>query len=164
MEFLKWLEETGFSVWVRESPSIWAFPVVLLLHTVGMGLCVGISAGIDIRILGFAPGLKLAPFERFFPIFWFGFAINAITGTMLVMQDATSKLTNPDFYIKLVFIALALISLKMIRNRVFRDPQLDQGPLPANVKLLAALSLFSWLGTITAGRLLAYTGAVSGLG
>ena len=163
MEFLKWLEETGFSVWVRESPSIWAFPVILLLHTVGMALCVGVSAGIDIRILGFAPNLKLAPFERFFPIFWFGFVINAVTGTILVMQDARSKLTNADFYVKLVFIALALINLRKIQNRVFRDPQLDQGPLPANARLLAATSLFYWLGTITAGRLLAYTGAVSGL-
>jgi hypothetical protein len=160
MELFQWLEETSFSIWVRESSSIWAFPVILLLHTVGMALCVGVSAGINIRILGFAPGLKLAPFERFFPVFWFGFAINAITGTILVMQDATVKLTNPDFYVKIVFIILALITLKMIRNRVFGDPNLENGPFPASVKILAAASLFFWLGTITTGRLLAYTGAV----
>lgn len=126
-------------------------------------MCVGVNAGIDIRILGFAPGLKLAPFERFFPIFWFGFVINAITGTVLVIQDASAKLTNVDFYVKLVFIALALINLRQIQNRVFRDPHIDEGPLPANAKVLAALSLFYWLGTITTGRLLAYTGEAVGL-
>ena len=159
-----WLENTGVSTWVRESPSIWAFPAILLFHTIGMALCVGVSAGINLRILGFAPGLRLAPMERFFPILWLGFYVNAITGTILVMQDATSKLRNVDFYVKMVFIALALINLKMIRTRVFRDPQLDRGPLATNVKVLAVASLFFWLGAITAGRLLAYVGPVSGLG
>jgi len=163
MEFLHWLENTGFSIWVRESPSIWAFPVILLVHTIGMALCVGVSAGIDLRILGFAPSLKLAPFERYFPILWLGFTMNAVTGTILVMQDASAKLTNVDFYVKMVFIALALINLKMLRTRVFRDPQIDRGPFPGSVKVLAALSLFFWLGAITAGRLLAYVGSIGGL-
>lgn len=157
------LEQSGLSVWVRESPSIWAFPVILLLHTIGMALCVGVSAGIDLRILGFAPGLRLAPMERFFPILWGGFWVNAVTGTLLVMQDATAKMTNPDFYAKMVFIALALINLKMLRTRVLRDPNVDKGPLSANAKVLAATSLVFWLGAITAGRLLAYVGPVTGL-
>lgn len=163
MEFLHWLESTGFSTWVRESPSIWAFPVILLVHTIGMALCVGVSAGIDLRILGFAPSLRLAPFERYFPILWLGFWMNAVTGTILVIQDASAKLTNVDFYVKMVFIALALINLKMIRSRVFRDPQIDSGQFSSNAKVLAALSLFFWLGAITAGRLLAYVMPISGL-
>jgi len=162
MDFLHWLENTGFSTWVRESPRIWAFPVILLIHTIGMALCVGVSAGIDLRILGFAPGLKLAPFEKYFPILWLGFWMNAITGTILVMQDASNKLTNVDFYIKMVFIALALVNLRMIRKRVFQDPQLDRGPFPSGAKVLAVLSLFFWLGAITAGRLLAYVDPLVG--
>jgi len=164
MEYLKWLEQTGFSTWVRESPSIFAFPTVLLLHTIGMGLCVGISAGLDLRLLGFAPAIKLAPLERYFPILWLGFITNAITGTILVMQDASTKLTNPDFYVKMIFIALALINLQMTRKAVFRDPMVDQRPLATNIRVLAWTSLFFWLGAITAGRLLAYIGPVSGLG
>jgi hypothetical protein len=158
MEFLQWLESTAFSTWVRESPSIFAFPTILLLHTVGMALCVGVSAGIDLRILGFAPDVKVAPLERFFPILWFGFVVNAITGTMLVVQDATSKLRNPDFYVKMVFIVLAVICLRLIKTRVFRDPAIDQGPFSSNVKVLAVVSIVCWLGAITAGRLLAYVG------
>lgn len=164
MEFLKWIENTGVSSFVRESPSPFAFPTILLLHTMGMALCVGVNAGINLRILGFAPGLRLAPLERFIPILWFGFLINAITGTLLVMQDATTKLRNPDFYLKMVFIAIALTILRMIRKRVFRNPMIDAAPLSTNVKVLAALSLIFWLGAITAGRLLAYVGPVSGLG
>jgi len=156
MDFFQWLETTGFSTWVRESPSIFAFPVILLFHTVGMALCVGVSAGINLRILGFAPSLPLSPLQRLFPILWLGFWVNAITGTVLVMQDATNKLRNVDFFVKMVFIALSLVVLRMIKNRVFKDPQLDRVPLASNVKVLAILSLVCWLGAITCGRLLAY--------
>ena len=164
MEFLRWIEQTGISTWVRESPSPWAYAFVLLMHTIGMGLVVGISAGINLRILGFAPGLPLAPMEKFFPIFWAGFWVNAVTGTLLVMQDASTKLTNVDFYVKMVFVALALINLRMIRNRVFRNPGIDNQPFSFNTKMLAISSLFFWLGAIITGRLLAYIGPISGLG
>ena len=162
-EFLHALDQSSFSSWVRESPSILAFPTVLLIHTIGMALCVGVSAAIDLRLLGFAPGLRLAPMRRYFPILWLGFWANAVTGTILVMQDAYSKMHNIDFYVKMVFIALALINLRMIRKRIFEDPQLDNGPLPSSARMLAVLSLIFWLGAITAGRLLAYVGPVGGV-
>src|SRR5437868_4077693 len=153
MDFLHWLEQTGFSTWVRESPSVWAFPTVLLIHTIGMGLVVGVNAGINLRILGIAPKLPLAPMEKYFPILWTGFWMNAITGVVLVAQDASTKLTNADFYVKMVFIALAVINVQMLRKRVFRDPLVDKQPPSTNVKVLAVTSLIFWLGAITAGRL-----------
>jgi hypothetical protein len=155
------IEETGFSTWVRESPSIWAFPVILLIHTLGMGFIVGVSAGIDLRILGMAPALRLAPMEKFLPILWFGFWSNAITGTMLLMADASMKLTNPDFYVKMAFIALSLINLSMIRKHVFRDPLIETGKFSSKARFLAWSSLFCWLVVITSGRLLAYVGSTS---
>ena len=161
MDFFARLEQTGFSTWVRESSSIFAFPSILLLHTIGMGIVVGINAGIDLRILGIAPALPLAPMEKFLPILWVGFWVNAVTGVVLVVVDATTKLSNPDFYVKMVFIALAIINLRMLRNRVFRDPLIDKEPLSTNAKILAVTSLIFWLGAITAGRLMAYVGPVS---
>src|SRR5881628_3657362 len=113
MEFLFRLEQMGFSKWVRESSSIFAFPSILLLHTIGMGIVVGINAGIDLRILGLAPALPLAPMERFFPLLWAGFWVNAVTGTILLAADATTKMTNPNCYVKMVFIALAVINLRI---------------------------------------------------
>ena len=38
MDFLIRLEESGFGTWVRESPSLWAYPTVLFLHTLGLAL------------------------------------------------------------------------------------------------------------------------------
>ena len=36
--FLIWLETSALSVWVRESPSVFAFPTILSFHTLGMGI------------------------------------------------------------------------------------------------------------------------------
>ena len=161
MEFLHMIEGTAFSTWVRESPSIWAFPVILLIHTLGMGIIVGVSAGIDLRILGMAPALRLAPMEKFLPILWFGFWSNAVTGAMLLTADVSVKLTNPDFYVKMAFIALSLVNLSMMKKYVFRDPLIETGKFSSKARFLAWSSLFCWLVVITSGRLLAYVGISS---
>ena len=53
--------------------------------------------------------------------------------------------------------------IAIMRKKVFRDPNLDNGPVPDSIKHLAWLSLICWIGAITAGRLLAYLGPVSGV-
>ncbi len=163
MEVLSHLEQAAFFAWVRESRSLLAYPGILLLHTLGMAVVVGLIAGIDLRILGFAPALPLAPMRKFLPIMWAAFAVNAVTGTILLAADATTKLTNPDFFVKMGFIFLAVILQRLIDARVFPAAADDIIPLPRRTKVLAASSLVCWLGAITAGRLLAYVGPVSGL-
>ncbi|PWT85203.1 MAG: hypothetical protein C5B57_03385 [Blastocatellia bacterium] len=159
MEFLVRLEQSGFSMWVRESRSLFAYPGILLLHTYGMALLVGIVAAIDLRILGFAPALPLSAIGRFLPILWVAFWVNAATGTMLLIADATSKMTNPDFLAKMGFITLAVVNQRSIQTRIFGDPLLDTQPFSGKAKMLAVTSLALWLGAITTGRLLAYVGA-----
>ena len=157
-DVLIWIQNTGLSTWVRESSSILAFPTILLLHTIGMALVVGVNAGIDLRILGVAQGVPLAPMEKFFPILWLGFWVNAVTGTVLLAADATTKLASPVFYVKMLFIGLAVINLRMLKTRVFRGSVVE--PFSTNVKVLALTSLICWLGAITAGRLMAYVGGL----
>ncbi len=141
--FLIWLEATALSTWVRESTSVFAFPGILSLHTVGMGLAVGLNAAIALRILGFAPQVPFSEIKRFLPVMWFGFWLNAISGVFLLIAYPTKALTNPMFYLKLLLIALAVVSaVKAARN---------------GSKVWASLSLAGWTGAITAGRLLAYT-------
>ena len=163
MSFFHQIEASGFSEWVRQSGSLWAFPGILLAHTYGMAIMVGVIAGIDLRILGLMPALRLAPLQRLLPLVWAAFWLNAITGTMLLAADASSKLTNPDFGVKMAFIVLAVISQRLIQTRVFGDPDLDRTPFSSNAKMLAVMSLVCWVGAITAGRLLAYVGSANGL-
>jgi hypothetical protein len=168
VNFLAYLEQTGFSIWVRESRSLFSYPGILLLHTYGMAIVVGLIAGIDLRILGFAPALPLAPMRKLLPIMWAAFWVNAVTGTILMVVDATTKLRNPDFFVKMGLILLAVVIQRLIEKRVFPERKIGEvgqvdAPLTTNVKMLALTSLVCWLGAITAGRLLAYVGPVSGL-
>jgi len=158
MNVLTSIQQSGFCSWVRESESIFSYSGILLLHTVGMAFVVGVNACIDLRVLGFAPAVRLSGLEKFFPMLWFGFWLNAITGTILLAIDIVNKLENVDFYVKMAFIALALINLRMLRTGVFRDPSIDKIPPSSKAKLLAVTSLVFWLGAITSGRLLAYVG------
>src|SRR5215831_21420040 len=118
MNFLLRIEQTGFCQWIRESDSVFAYSGVLLLHTIGMGFVVGVNACIDLRILGFAPAVRLSGMEKFFPVLWLGFWVNAATGTILLAIDVANKLANVDFYVKMIFIALAIINLRMIKTNV----------------------------------------------
>jgi len=162
MEFLSQIEHSGFSNWVRESGSQWSYPTILFLHTVGLAFLVGLNVAIDLRILGVARRLPVAPFERFYRIMWMGFWINAVSGIILLAADATTKLANPTFYVKMAFIAAAVVVMVRIRRTVFRDPQIDQQPIAPSGKLLAWASIICWTGAITAGRLMAYFGTDSG--
>jgi hypothetical protein len=163
MDFLVYLEQSKFSICVRESGSLFAFPGILLLHTYGMAVLVGIVLAIDLRILGFAPAMPLAPLGKLLPLLWAAFWVNAVTGTILLVADATTKMTNPDFFIKMGFIAVAVVVQRIIQRRVFGAPQIGFGTVTPRAKMLAVASLTCWLGAITAGRLLAYVGPVSGL-
>ena len=155
--FLVWLESTAFSVWVRESPSLLAYPAILSCHTIGMGLVAGINGAIGLRILGVGPGVPIAEMKRFIPIMWFGFWLNAASGVALLIAYPTKALTNPMFYLKLGLVALALVLLRSIAARIFHENVLEAPSAARGVKVLAAASLASWAGVITSGRLLAYT-------
>ena len=103
MSFLASIENTALAAWVRESSSLWAYPMILFMHTVGLGFLVGLNTVIDLRILGVARRLPLAPMESFYRIMYAAFWVNAASGTLLLMADATTKLTNRVFYAKMAF-------------------------------------------------------------
>jgi hypothetical protein len=155
MSFLDSIEQLGFSTWVSESKSLLAYPSILWLHVMGMGVVVGISTMISLRLLGISPKTPLQPLERLYPLVWVGFWVNAATGTALLMASATKRMVDPTFYIKMVFIFVGLAVLQRTRSKVFRKLG-PNGELPESARPLAWAALICWLGAITAGRLLAY--------
>ena len=154
---LQSVEESGFSTWLRESESPFGFYFVLLFHTFGLALLVGANALVDLRLLGFSPGIPLAPLRRFFRIMWIGFGINAATGVLLLISYPTKAFTNPVFYAKLTMIAFAIWVLTKLQKEVFADATATEADMMARGATLAKWSLALWIGVITAGRLLAYT-------
>lgn len=156
MEFLTGLADSSLGLWVRQSPSLWAYPTILTLHTVGLSILVGANAAVDISLLGGMRGAALSPLERLFPVMWFGFWINALSGTALFIADAPHKATQATFLIKLVFVALGMLTIQRLRRSLSAVPEGDGRAVSRQMRVLAGLSLSIWACAITAGRLLAY--------
>ena len=154
--FLAFVEGSDFSNWIR-GDSMLAFPTIITLHTICMGILAGTSAAIDLRILGVAPGIPLDPLRRFYPLMWGALAINAVTGVLMVIGYPTKQLTNPLFYIKLSLVAFAVWLVYRIGIEVLGAAKSGQKGLTARAKWLAAASLAAWVSLIIAGRLLEYT-------
>jgi len=49
-ELFATIEGSNVSTWLRESNTIWAYPLVLTLHTVGLALLVGANTTLDLRL------------------------------------------------------------------------------------------------------------------
>ncbi len=163
MEFISQLQNSAIMDWVRESGSLLGYPFILFLHTIGLATVAGLNGAIDLRLLGVASRIPLSSLSRFFPFIWIAFAVTAASGLTLLIADAESKLGSAVFYVKMVFVALALINLHLLKTRVFTDPGLDTQPLSAQAKVLALSSLLFWVAATTAGRLMAYITPVAGL-
>ena len=154
--FLYTIEQTAFSGWVRDSPSIFGFWFIISCHAIGMALLVGASAVIDLRILGVARDLPLSMLKRLYPIIWAGFWIQVISGAVLLIGYPTKSLMTPAFYVKIAFIAAAMVVMVRVARKL--PPQASpEAPGLAHLKPLAIWSAILWFGAIAAGRLIAYT-------
>jgi hypothetical protein len=155
MDLLMTLESSGFSTWIRESNSIWGYPLILTMHTVGLAVLVGANTVLDLRLLGFGARLPLAELSRSFRIMWIGFWINAVSGAVLFAADATTRGTSRLFIGKLILVMFGVLVILGIRNQVF-ETTTDGPRINVTAKVLAATSLAVWVAAITAGRLMAY--------
>ena len=153
-ELIASLEATPFSTWLRESPSIWAYPTVLTLHTVGLGVLVGANWMLDLRVLGFGRAIPMGLLARAFPIMWGGFWLNAATGVLLFVADP-AKATTTIFMWKLGIIALAVMLLMTLKRKLY-GRGLEMDSTTVGMRVLAATSLLLWIAAIGTGRWMAY--------
>ena len=157
MDIFRAIEASGISVWIREADSLFAYWFILSWHCIGMGLALGASVLIDLRILGVAPDMPMAPLKKLYKYIWIGFWIQVVSGLLLLVAYPTKAFTNPDFYLKLALIAIALVLMQKLKKRVFDDPGLSETMMMAKGRVFAISTLVLWTGVVTAGRLLAYT-------
>lgn len=155
-DWLLWIELGVFPTWVRESGSIWAYPSILTLHTLGLGLLVGASAVLNLRVLGYAASIPVVGLGVLRRVFGIGLFMNVATGLMLFSADASTKGVQVVFFIKLAAIALALWFTARLARQVFSLAAPPGEEHVASARGLATASLVLWTVAITAGRLMAY--------
>jgi len=152
------IENSAYAVWVRESPSIFAYTSILSLHAIGLAIIVGINTLVALRLLGFVPGIPLQPLRKLFPWMYLGFTINTFSGASLLAANLTNDLGNWLFIAKLIFIAFAMVNLELTRIYVFDKPAgaAAAGALPKHSGTFAIASIVLWSLAMVAGRFTAY--------
>lgn len=156
MELLNSLESSAFGMWIVTSDTVWAYPTILMLHTLGLGMVVGTNAILDFRLLGFAERVPLSELRKLYRPMWIGFIINMSSGVCLFIANATRFGVMLDFYLKLTLITLALIVAVRIKQIGIFSTSGESLAIPPRAKFLASLSLALWAGAIIAGRAMAY--------
>src|SRR5579871_155053 len=154
---LTYCSNTAVGAWVRNSA--WAFPFLQSWHFIGMTMLLGVVGAIDLRVLGVARAVPLAPLHRFLPLAFIGFFINLITGICFFCHDPYVYAFNISFRIKMLLIIIAGLNALWFRLGVFLDlerwgPGIEASRL---AKVISAVSIIIWLAVITAGRYIAFT-------
>ena len=155
MSFFRSLQDSAFTDWFLGSESIWTYPTVLTLHTIGMAILVGASFVVHLRILQVANGIPLQRLQQLYRFIWIGFIINLTTGLVLFVTQAADRIVDPVFYVKIGSIAVALWFGVLVKRRAI-DPGVVSPAATRQSRSLAAASLGLWIVAIVAGRLMAY--------
>jgi hypothetical protein len=154
---LETIENLSIGVWVRESPSIFAYTLVLSLHAIGLAIVLGLNWLIALRLLGVAKAIPLTALRSFYGTIWFGFFINAVSGLMLFIASATHMGVMHVFWIKMAAVATGMIVSLTLKARYLNDSAaMSSGVVPAGARRMAWWLLGVWFFALLVGRMTGY--------
>ena len=155
MAVLQWIQDLPISAAIAESDSLWwGYAWWLFVHAVGMGLTAGIGFIVCLRLLGVGRQIPLSSLRVLFRLFWVGFYLNLLSGTLLFMTDATGIARVWELYAKLVCLAVAMLAMSRLRR--FVESTEGDPAIPRAIQKTAVACLVLWLAVIASGRLIAY--------
>jgi hypothetical protein len=151
------IETSTLAALVKES--VWAYPALETIHIIGLGLLFGAIVAFDLRVLGLNMALSVSRLgQHLLPWVWTGFGLNAMSGILLFVSDASDFAANPALRAKLFLILIAGLNAYFFRKRIApRFGNWDQNVRsPAQARLSAASSIVLWIAIVVAGRMIAY--------
>ena len=158
-ELLAWLEGSGLGHAMRGA-GVWSYGVANLIHILGVAMLFGSVLVLDLRLLGVWKRAPLAAIATpTVPLAVIGFTIAILSGSCLIVTNATEYVGNPLLLIKFPAIALGLLNALALnfvpawRARAAREPTASER---RQLALLGGVSLAAWLTAVSAGRLIAY--------
>jgi hypothetical protein len=153
VEVFAWIEQTPVGLWVREAPTIWAFPFVLLLHTIGLGIVAGTAVVLNAYAYRHPEQWAAHRLEPYFRFAWAGFAVNLVSGLLLLAAYPAKALTDPVFYLK---IGCVIVAMAQLRDRCVR--LLDRsGRRRSSARVYVPLPHGRRYGDLLIGRMAAWT-------
>ena len=152
------IEASGLGQAMRQS--LWLYPIVEIVHIVGLALLFGSIFVLDLRLLGLSRGISARRLARHvLPWTAASFALIVPSGLAMFVAHASDFIGNPVFLLKMGLIFAAGINAAVLHAGPMRNAagwDVDAAP-PAAARLAGGLSLLLWAAVIACGRLLAYT-------
>ncbi len=129
----------------------WAYPLLEIVHIVGIALLLGNLVLFELRAFGLGAALPADSLARLaLPIALVGFALAAASGLVMFASQPGDLIANRWFVIKMGLLMLAGLNAAMFHARG------GVTKLDAVAKAQTLLSLGLWLAVITCGRWIAY--------
>jgi len=152
------IEGSAINSWILSS--YWLWPVLEIIHFIGLSLLLGAMLIVDLRLAGYLRQIDIMATHRLLPWATFGFLLNLVTGTLFFLGDPARYSVNIGFQLKMILVLIAgLNALWFIWKLNPRIGSWDaHGDTPAAAKVVAILSLVAWLGVLLLGRLIPYVG------
>ncbi len=152
------IEGTAINNWVLSSS--WLWPLLEILHFIGLSLLLGSLIVIDLRLAGFFRSINIGATHRLLPWTFLGFGLNLITGILFVFGDPARYAANIGFRVKMLLVLLAGLNALWFYWKI-NTPMKTWAPdadTPALAKVIAFVSLGTWTGVLLLGRLIPYIG------
>jgi len=132
----------------------WGWPIAESVHFTGLCMLMATVGMFDLRMMGLVRGLSLSALHKLVPYGVLGWLLCVASGSLFVIAAPLEYIFNDAWQIKMVLMAIAGINMVVFylttAKRVYALGPDDAVPLTARV--IAIVSLFSWLGVITCGR------------
>src|ERR1700691_757043 len=120
LSICQWIHNTSLSVSIRES--IWVYPILDVLHCVGILLVAGTIVVVGLRLLGF--GMRRSSISnvvgQVLPWTLGGFVFMFITGSLLAWSEPVRLYRSLFFPWKLLFLAVAGLNALLFHDGVYR--------------------------------------------
>lgn len=156
---MAWLEASALGRVMRES-SLWTYPIVNLVHILGVASLFGAALVLDLRLLGFWRQAPLAAVSRpTVPVATAGGVVAIASGVCLLATNTTEYVGNPFLLIKFPALALGLVTVGILTSlpawKAHSARELHAGER-RQLAIGGGLSLACWLTAVAAGRMIGY--------
>jgi hypothetical protein len=150
----------GTSIHALVNSIAWLWPVLEILHFIGLSLLLGSMLIIDLRLAGLFRKISIIATHKMLPIAFIGFGLNLFSGVLFFFGDPARYTANIGFLWKMILVVIAGLNALWFWWKI--DPLMKtwapDADTPALAKLIACISLATWFGVLLLGRLIPYVG------
>jgi hypothetical protein len=129
----------------------WAYPLLEVMHLLGVALVLGNLLLIELRVFGLGASLDARELARLsLTLVALGFGLLGLSGLLMFATQAQELLASRTFVVKMSLMALALCNAAWFHARG------SLVKLDAQARVLMVVSTVLWLLVMAAGRWIAY--------